>query len=241
MAKYQPCRPPIRWMGANARAGSASTLICCRSTSREPKRRPPQPGALSARRHRVAPARRGDLPILLVEGARNGLPNAQGTDREPRQGRPAADDRLVAEAADQLLPDAGVERGHKTQPQAGQPGGQERHRHHQAAHADLPRVFAHQLPVADPVGSADLKDGAVVPFDLQPVDQIRDHVLDGDGLRRGPHPARRDHHRQLVDQRPDQLERQRARPDDDGRPELHGGRAFGGQDVAHFLTAREVG
>jgi hypothetical protein len=40
------------------------------------------------------------------------------------------------------------------------------------------------------------------------------------GCARGLHPARRDHHRQALDERADHLERQAARADDDRRPQL---------------------
>ena len=43
-AKYHPREPPMRWIGAKARAVSAGTSACCRSTIREPKRLPPQSG-----------------------------------------------------------------------------------------------------------------------------------------------------------------------------------------------------
>jgi hypothetical protein len=51
-------------------------------------------------------------------------------------------------------------------------------------------------------------------------EQIRDHVLDCDRLRARADPARRDHHRQALDERADHLERQAARADDDRRPQL---------------------
>ena len=98
----------------------------------------------------------------------------------------------------------------------------------------------HQLAVTHLVRAADLEDRVSLLFEFQSVDQVRDHVLDGDGLGRRTDPLRSDHHRQLVHQRPDQLERQRARADHDGSPELDGRRPLGRQDVADLLPAREV-
>ena len=151
------------------------------------------------------------------------------------------DDGFVPQAVDELPADPGVERGHEAQPEARQARRQERHRHHEAAHADLPGVFVHEFAVADAVGAADFEDGACLPVELQAVDEIGDHVADRDRLGGCPHPARGDHHRQFVDERPDHFERQRPGADHDGGPELHRLGTLGRQDAADLPAAPKVG
>ena len=79
-------------------------------------------------------------------------------------------------------------------------------------------------PVGDAVGPADLDDPAPVEVELDRLDEVVEHVLDRDRLGQGPHPARRDHDRQPVDQRADHLEGGAAGADDDRRAQLEGRR-----------------
>ncbi len=70
--------------------------------------------------------------------------------------------------------------------------------------------------------------------------EISQHVADGDGLRRHPHPARRHHHRQPLHQGADHFKRQAARADDDGRPELDHRHAVRPQSLSHLVPAAQV-
>ena len=197
-------------------------------------------GRLAPRGDGIAPTCGGHFAVFRLKGARDGLPDGQGTHRKGPQGRAAVDDGFIAQAPDELLADPGVERGHEAQPQARETRRQEWHRNHEAAHPDLPGIFVHEPAVADPVGTADFEDSAFLSLELQAADEIGDHVVDRDRLGRCPHPARGDHHRQLVHERPDHFERQRPGADHDGGPELHHLGPFGRQDAADLLAAPQV-
>ena len=75
-------------------------------------------------------------------------------------------------------------------------------------------------------------------------DEIADDVGEGDRLRRGRHPSRRDHRRQAVDERHHRLEARASPPDDDGgteRGDRHGARRERGRGLdAAAQVRREV-
>jgi hypothetical protein len=146
----------------------------------------------------------------------------------------------VGKAVDQLATDTGVDRRHEPEPETREPGREERHRDDPAADAELQRVLAHQLLVGDLVGAADLEHRAAVELDVKSRDEVIEHVLDRDRLRRGAHPARRDHHRQALDQLAKHFEGEAARADHDRGPELDRLHARVGENVADFLATREV-
>ena len=154
------------------------------------------PGLLSAARgHGIAPARPGHLPVLFAQRTGNRLAHIKRTDREALQRRRVADDGFVAQAGDEFPAHARVHGRHKTEPQTRETRAEQGDRNHDPADTGLARVFAHQFAVGDPSRSADFKHGAALVFDIESVDQVRDDIIDRDGLGRGPHPAWRDHHR----------------------------------------------
>ena len=146
----------------------------------------------------------------------------------------------MRKAVDQLATDAGVHGRHEPEPEARQPGGEERHRDDPPADADLPRVLAHQLLVGDLVGAADLEHRAAVELDVERRDEVVEHVLDRDRLRFRAYPARRDHHRQALDQLAKHLEGEAARADHDRGPELDRLHTGVGENAADFLATRQV-
>ena len=146
----------------------------------------------------------------------------------------------MRKAVDQLATDTGVDGRHEPEPEARQPRGEERHRDDPAADAELPRVLAHQLLVGDPVGPADLEHHAVLELDVESRDEVVEHVLDRDRLCLGAHPARRDHHRQALDQLAEHLEGEAARADHDRGPELDRLHTRVGENAADLLATRKV-
>ena len=241
LPKYQPVSPPIRRIGRNAcaggdwhvhRAGVDQTLAV--SDAAVALRLQARGG------DRVRPAGFRELAVLVRESPRDRLPVAARLDREGASGVRASDDGLVGKAVDQLATDAGVDGRHEPEPEARQPGGEERHRDDPAAEAELPRVLAHQLLVGDLVGAADLEHRAALELDVERCDEVVEHVLDRDRLRLGAHPARRDHHRQALDELAEHLEGEASRADHDRGPELDRLHARVGENAADFLATREV-
>ena len=136
--------------------------------------------------------------------------------------------------------DPRLRRRHQPEPQAGQLRRQHGHRNQQAAQAAQPRVQPHHVAVRHHLGTADVEDLILVAGQIDGGSEVAHHVVDGDRLRRRVHPARTDHHRQPLHQRPNHLERQAAGADDDRGAELddrHAGRA---QVPPGFGTAAQV-
>jgi hypothetical protein len=77
---------------------------------------------------------------------------------------------------------------------------------------------------------------AAIDVNVERFHEIRDDVFDADRLCRLLHPARGDHHRQLLDESADHLERQTAGAENDGRPKLDRGHAGRAEDVADFMA-----
>ena len=73
------------------------------------------------------------------------------------------------------------------------------------------------------------------------MNQVCDHITDGDRLGDRPDPPRGHHHRKPVDQAADQLERERPGADDDGGAEFDRRRTLRGEDASHLVTAGQVG
>ncbi len=156
------------------------------------------------------------------------------------EGGGVAHDGLVAQALDQLASDARVHGRHQPQPQARQMRGEDGHRDHRPPQAALAGVLAHQLAVGHAIGAADLDHAAALHVEVGRLQQVLDGVLDRDRLGARVHPARRDHHRQPVDQGADHLERHAPGADHDRRAQLDGGDPRGREGGAHLLAARQV-
>ena len=89
---------------------------------------------------------------------RSRRPTPRGRTEKTSSARGSRDDRLVAQALDELAADARVDRRDEAEPEAREAGRQHRHRDHRAGAG--PRcggVLAHQVAVRDAVGAADLE------------------------------------------------------------------------------------
>ena len=109
-----------------------------------------------------------------------------------------------------------------------------------AAQAALAGVLAHEVPVRDAVGAADLHDPVALEVEVRRLGEVLEHVLDRDRLGQGADPARGDHDRQAVDQRADHLERRAPGADDDRRAQLDGRHPRFRQDPPDLLAAGQV-
>lgn len=109
----------------------------------------------------------GELGVLAGERLGDRFPARPGADRKGFERRRIAHHGRMADTVDQLAADAGVERRHQPQPQAGEPLGERRHRDHPPAQPALARVLAHHLAVGQAVGAADLEDPAVNRVELE--------------------------------------------------------------------------
>ena len=161
---------------------------------------------------------------------------------EEPAGRVVPHDGRVADALDQLAPDARVDRRRQAEPQARQAGRQHGHRDQPAFQAPLRRVLPHEVAVRHLVGAADLHGAPLARVQVEGGEQVGDEVLDRDRLRLRLHPAGADHDGQALDERPDELERQAPRAEDDRGAQLDDRDARGGPEhVARLLPAAEVG
>ena len=82
-------------------------------------------------------------------------------------------------------------------------------------------------------------DGSVGGIQRRP--QVREHVVDGDGLRERVDPARAEHHGQPLDQRLNHLEREAPGPNHDRGAELDDGNTALAKDVTGVRTALTAG
>ena len=161
---------------------------------------------------------------------------------EEPAGRVVPHDGRVADPLDQLAPDARVDRRRQAEPQARQAGRQDGHRDQPALQAPLRRVLPHEVAVRHLVGAADLHGAPLARVQVEGGEQVGDEVLDGDRLRLRLHPAGADHGGQALDERPDELERQAPRAEDDRGAQLDDRDARGGPEhVARLLPAAEMG
>jgi hypothetical protein len=134
-------------------------------------------------------------------------------------------------------PDAAVDRRDQREPERREPRRQHRHRHDHPAQAHLARVLAHQIPVGDRVGAANLDHLALLALEIEHGLEVGDHVLDRDRLHLDARPARRDQHEQPVRQGADDLEGEAAGADDDRRAQLEGLYTRRAQDLADLVPA----
>ena len=176
--------------------------------------------ARARREHLVRPAGLRDLVVLVGERAGDRLGRAARSYREDLERPSVVDDGLVAQAVDELAPDAGVDRGDEVEPEAREARRQHWHRNHVPAEAAAVGVLVHQVEVRADVGAADLEHLAPVRLVVERREEVGEHVLDRDRLRARAHPAWRDHHRQPLDERAEHLERRAPRADHDRGAEL---------------------
>ena len=89
----------------------------------------------------------------------------------------------MAQALNECPADAGIQRCHDAQPQPGDARGCERDANHRPPEADLTRIFAHEVGVRDRFGAADLEDAALLEFEVESGNQVREDILDCQRLR----------------------------------------------------------
>ncbi len=97
----------------------------------------------------------------------------------------------------------------------------------------------HQVPVRHHLGPADLVGPADRLRPAQHAGEVDDHVVERDRLAARLHPARRDHHRQTLDQLSQHLPADAAVADDDPGSQC-GGRRLSHQDRLDLAPAAEV-
>ena len=145
--------------------------------------------------------------------------------------RAVVHDGLVAQAVDQLAAHSRVDRRHEPEPEARQPRREHRHRNDRDAGAraarrtrasDRGRRRGRGRRSRRPRFPSTAASGAATRYAITSSIAI--------GCVELPHPARRDHHRQPLDERADHLERQAPRAEDDRRAQL---------DRRHAGLARE--
>ncbi len=100
---YQPVPPPMRRIGLNAASGGLGIFIVRESTSRRPKRTPPQERT-SRRGKGVRPAGFGEFAVLVGQGVCDGRVDAHGADVEGAERCVVSDHRGVHDALDELRP-----------------------------------------------------------------------------------------------------------------------------------------
>ena len=154
--------------------------------------------------------------------------------------RGIGDDGPVLQSCDQFAPDSGVDGRDESEPETRQTRGQQRNRDHHALQPALPRVLAHHVAVARLIGPADFERAALAVGQLKCGGKIGEQVIDADRLRQCRDPARADHDRQSLDERADQLERQAAGPDHDGRAKFHDGDSAFAQHLPGLDPALEM-
>ena len=216
---------------ASAHAGPAGEAIEPAADAPQQVARIPAVGPADAADGREGPRRRDvDVHLAVVDlaprggavgdGAVERLRQRHRVDGEGGAGTRVPHDGRVLQPFDERPADPRLRRRHQPQPQAGQPRRQHGHRNQQAAQAAQPRVQPHHLAVRHHLGTADVEGLILVAGQIDGGSEVAHHVVDGDRLRRRVHPARADHHRQPLHQRPDHLERQAAGADDDRGAEL---------------------
>ncbi len=93
-----------------------------------------------------------------------------------------------------------IQRRNQVNPKRAEPWCQHRHRDHQApAQAETLRHDPHDFGVAHDVSATDVQSLPGRAWLLKGRDEIVQDVAHRDRLALGPHPARRDHHRQPLD------------------------------------------
>ena len=142
--------------------------------------------------------------------------------------------------ADQRAGDVGGDRGDQPQPVRRQ-----RRREHRDADdarlaADGGAERAHHVLVAQEVGPADVVDAARRLGQRGDADQVLDQVGQRDRRRLRLHPARRHHHRQVVDEVADHLVGGGAGADDDAGAQFGHRNGPGAQRVAGLLARDQV-
>ena len=163
----------------------------------------------------IRPAGLRDLLVLVRKRPCDRVSRAPRAYGEHLERSRVVDDCLVAQAVDELTPHPGVHRRDEMKPETRQPWRQHRNRHHLSPQTTLLGVLVHQVEVGTDVSAADLEHLASVRLVVESLQQVRDHVLDRDRLCARLHPARRDHHGQPLDERPQHLERRTPRADHD--------------------------
>ena len=203
------------------------------STRREPTAAPPNERWRGPRGERVRPAGGGELVVLVDQRARDRLAHAARPDAEERRGprgrarrsrcagpppararrgrRPASPGRARGSTG------AGVSTGHRDhRPAQARAGGRTRASARRRRPGRGRRSRSTRLPSTS-------RSAASSRYSTTSSMAI--------GWVRVSHPARRDHHRQPVDQRADHLERGAAGADHDRGAQLDGGDARRGQDA----------
>ena len=199
------------------------------------------PSSAAGRRPTGRPTRGlGKLAVLVGQGPGDRLAIASGPHRERPAGAGVRHDGRVPHAIDELPAHARVERRHQPQPEAREGRREHRDRQEQPSESPLSRVLSHEPLVRHDVGAADLEHSAFRGVEVEPGEEVGDQVLDRDRLGLRPHPARRDHDGQPLDEGSDHLERQAPGAEDDRGAELDGRDAGSGQQAADLLAAREV-
>ena len=188
---------------------------------------------------RVEPGGLHVVAVDALDGPAHGQLEGGGVDAERGCRCRVPHHDLVAEALDERPGDGARDRRHEAAPVGAQSWRQHRDGDHQPPHAPQPRVGLHHLGVREDIRPADLDDAGALGV-VSRCHEVVEHVADGDGLAERAHPARRDHHRQVLDEAAQQLEGGAAGPDDDGGPELGDRDAVGGQLRPDRLPAGEM-
>ena len=118
---------------------------------------------------------------------------------------------------------------------------QDRYGHQESTQPPKPCIFPHHVTVGHHVRPADFEDSAMAIGQIQCCHQIREHIVDGDGLRKCCDPPRTHHDRQAFDERLNDLERQAAGPDDDRCAKLDDRNATRLERVTRLGAAPQMG
>ena len=136
----------------------------------------------------IRPSRLGILVVFVEHRPPYRFPQAARTNCKGVERRGIFDHRRVAKALDQLPPDPRVNRSDQSQPQTRQVGRENGDGDHRASQAALPGVLAHDVAIANLLGTADLEDPAGAARQIQGGQQIVEDVFDGDRLREDGNP-----------------------------------------------------
>ena len=149
---------------------------------------------------------------------------------------------FLEQRSDQRAGDRERQRGQEPDPPRRQALQDERQRDHHPTWEPIQfRDDLHQVLARHDVGSADLEHAVDLLGVVEHPDQIEQHVPDRDRLASGTKPFRGRHHRELVGEVSNHLERDRSGADDHSCPQLGDGcRAFG-EDPPDSLATDELG
>src|ERR1035438_10264245 len=129
-----------------------------------------------------------------------------------------AADYFVFQTLGQRPRDFIAQRGHEMNPVRTQARGEDGNHNDSAARkSEFFRHDAHDVAVAERLTPADVKNTTDRFRRRQDASQVREHILDGDGLATGGDPLWSDHDRQAVNEIAKNLERCRARTNDHSR------------------------